>query len=209
MIAAPKGRLLLPVSGRCLIYASSLNVEYISKDGTQVIPLFSKRGESGRFVVEMDAYLTFPIESTMFVVDTLHFFQKLELPERYTPSSHEVTAFGTYPVFSLFGQWTYGATNFSINSSTRQAGTRAFVHMEVYIEFTGPNGQYSPLTSSIYYPTRYLPATGCDFLSYYADIYLPAYQKMTNVHHMPKDGMTLTEVLDRGWFAQKDTFKVT
>ncbi len=80
-------RELFRVSGRALIWVEVADVQFVPTSLNQSIPLFlDDDADGGRFLCEMDGYISIPVNTAYKVHETGEPYTALFFPERITPT---------------------------------------------------------------------------------------------------------------------------
>jgi hypothetical protein len=82
------GREIFRVSGRVLVWVETADVHFMPLERSYSIPLFTDEDiDSGRFMAEMDGWLSIPQGSAYKLHETGEPFTSLQFPERITAAS--------------------------------------------------------------------------------------------------------------------------
>lgn len=81
------GRQLIRVSGPTLVWVSVADVQFVDLDKTKAIPLFlDDEIDGGRFFLEIDGWLSIPVDADYRTHDTGEPYTTFRVPDRITPA---------------------------------------------------------------------------------------------------------------------------
>lgn len=164
-----------------------MDVTYHNSSLTDSIPLFRQGSQPGRFLIEMDGFLSFLQDATVNVLVVQHEFNRFEVAEQFTLDNPPVVVVGAVNRTAYYSMWYSDGAGGIVKEP--EAGRESYEFKEWALTLSnGANIVVVPTLTIARFPTQ--------FPGVYNGVYMTASDTIGTV---PAVGQPLSTVLANGW----------